>query len=521
MKRIALIIALAAFTACESFLDEPIRSTPTLTEIFASDESIIAFVNGAYDGVQGNTWSQIAFYRQIMDMATDDCWAGNTEQPRPDIVSIAHYNNIEVGSTYFQDFWNFQYRGITKCNVIIQEIENVEIDESLKSRLIGETKFLRAFYYFQLAKNFGGVPIVLTFDELLQPEIRNYERKSVADVYQLIEEDLIDAIDRLPLKSEYAPSDIGRATKGAAQAYLAKVYLFQEDWEASASMALEVIQSNEYSLEPDFEDVWHVENPNGVESIFEIQYKSDPTFSIGNFYGVTTGSRADGGWSWGVPSSHLEQAFLEEDDNIRLRSTIIKHGEPVYGDPEVEEYNAAPDRNKSGRINRKFYIPTAYRETPYTPGNLPLNHIFMRYADLLLIYAEASYFNSNEGEALDKLKMVRDRVNLPTDMSLAGEALRDAIWKERRLELALEQHRLYDLRRQKVNGEPRINQIFGPNGDFVVYNTVESTDEFELSNKREDQTKGSTFDPETHLLWPIPTSEIILSEGRIKQNPNY
>ncbi len=145
----------------------------------------------------------------------------------------------------------------------------------------------------------------------------------------------------------------------------------------------------------------------------------------------------------------------------------------------------------------------------------------MRYADLLLMYAEASYFSNDESEALDKLRMVRSRVNLTTDGSLSGDALRDAIWKERRLELALDQHRIYDLRRQKVNGQPRINQIFGPEGAFVNYNLNESTDEFELTNLGEDQAKGSTFDPDMHLLWPIPTSEIILSQGVILQNPGY
>ncbi|GAB3657189.1 hypothetical protein GCM10028791_29500 [Echinicola sediminis] len=482
---------------------------------------MVAFINGAYDGIQENGWWQINFYRQIMDMATDDCWAGNTEQPRPDILTIAHYNNVDIGSTYFETFWNYQYRGITKCNVIIQEIENVDFDESLKSRLIGEAKFLRAFYYFQLVKNFGGVPMVTTFNELLQPEVRNYTRKSAEEIYAFIEADLRDAIDRLPLKSEYAPSDMGRATRGAAQAYLAKAYLFQEKWNEAADMAKQVVQSGQYDLEPDFQNVWHVENPNGIESIFEIQYRTDPTFSIGGFFGVTTGSRADGGWNWCVPSSYLEKAYLDEGDDIRLRSTIIKHGEPVFGDPEVTEFNAVPDRNKSGRINRKFYIPKAYRDLPYRPGNLALNHIFMRYADLLLMYAEASFHTGNESEAINALKQVRDRVELETDMSLSGDALRNAIWKERRLELALEQHRLYDLRRQKINGQPRIAQVFGPDGDFVVYNTQESTDPFELNNLREDQAKGSTFDPDTHLLWPIPSSEIVLSSGRIEQNPNY
>ncbi len=519
--KILLLIMVFSVFSCKDYLEEPVRSTPTLSEIISSEEAIVNFVNGAYDGVQSDVWNHILFYRQIMDMATDDGWAGNTEQPRPDIISIAHYNNVDVGSTYFQNFWNFQFRGITRCNVIIQEVGNAKIDQELADRLLGETKFLRAFYYFQLVKNFGGVPIITTFNELLEPEIFNYERQSEDDVYALIEADLLDAINLLPLKSEYSAVDQGRATKGAAQAYLAKVYLFRERWSEAATMADNVIQSNEYQLEANYDDIWDLNNESGDEIIFEIKYRSDPTYSIGNFYGITTGSRFDGGWNWGVPSSYLEKAFLDEGDDIRLRNTIIKHGEPVFNDPDVTAFDAAPDRNKSARINRKFYVPQAYRDTPYRPGNLNNNHVFMRYADLLLMYAEASYFAGNSSEALDKLKMVRDRVNLTTDMALSGDNLRDAIWKERRLELAMEQHRLYDLRRQKVNGVPRINSIMGSDGTFVQYNLNESTDAFELANNGEDQAKGSTFDPAKHLLWPIPTSEIILSGGSIKQNPGY
>lgn len=526
--KIRILIAFFAFSvfSCgDELLIEPLRSQPTLEEILSNEQSIINFVNGAYAGVQQNSWWQIVFYRQIMDMASDDCWAGNTEQPRPDIITIAHYNNVDVGSPYFRDFWNYQYRGITRCNVIIQEIEGTTIDEELKSRLIGETKFLRAFYYFELVKNFGGVPVVMTFDELLTPDIITTERSTETEVYDLIEQDLLESIDLLPLKSQYGPSDLGRATKGAAQAYLAKVYLFREKWAEAAAMANNVIQSGEYALEANFDNVWNVENQNGSEVIFEIRYKTDPQNTggtrFGGSYGVTTGSRADGGWNWSVPSSYLEQAYIEEGDDIRLRNTIIKHGDAVYNDPDATDFDAAPDRNKSGRINRKFYIPRAFRGQPHAWGNTPLNHILMRYADLLLIYAEASHFSGNEAEAINKLRMIRDRVNLTTDNSLSGDALRDAIWKERRLELALEQHRIYDLRRQKINGVPRISQVFGPSGSFVQYNLNESTDEFELSNLGEDQSKGSTFDLNTHLLWPIPTSEIILSQGVITQNPGY
>ncbi|TRX54762.1 RagB/SusD family nutrient uptake outer membrane protein [Fulvivirga sp. M361] len=521
---IVSLLTTALFLAgCQTddFLDQPLRGRQQLDDFFSSAENSERFINGVYENVNGNDWFQVNFSRKINDMATDDNWAGNTLQPRPDITGIAAYN-VFAGSTYFNTFWENHYIGITRANIALDRIPEVDMDADFKARLLAEASFLRAFFYFDLVRNFGGVPIVKTYNELLEPEIRDKTRSSIEETYDLIEEDLERAIVSLPLRSEYAAKDLGRVTKGAAQSLLAKVYLFREKWDEAQAMALNVIQSGEYSLEPDFADVWSVDTHHGVESIFEVEYINDPVFNgIGGQYSTTQGSRADQGWGWCVPSSDLENAFLSEGDNIRLQSTIIKHGEPVFGDPAVTSFDAEPSENKSGRINRKFYIPVDKRPTPYVRGQHPLPFIHIRYADLLLIHAEASFFNNDATSALSSLKQVRDRVNLETNMSLSGDNLRDAIWKERRLELALEQHRLYDLRRQKINNVSRLALIMGPNGSFVKYNTEVSTDPFETTNLGEAQDKGINFDPEIHLLWPVPPEEIQLSRGNITQNPGY
>ena len=347
-------------------------------------------------------------------------------------------------------------------------------------------------------------------------------RSSVPEVYTFIEKDLLEAIDDLPLKSEQNSSESGRVTKGAAQSLLAKVYLFEEKWGLAQTMAFNVMQSGEYSLEPDFADIYSVDNVDGVESIFEIQYINNPAFpNIGGQFSITNGSRGDRGWGWASPTSDLENAFLSENDVIRLRSTIIKHGEPVFGDDTVTSFNGLPEENKSGRTNRKYYVPTDKRPEPYQRGQIPLHYIHLRLADVILIHAEAAYFNNDEPAAKSSLKLIRDRVQLPSNNALTGDALRDAIWKERRLELALEQHRLYDIRRQKINGVPRIALILGPEGSFVKYNTEVSTDPFETTNLLEPQNSGTLFDPNIHLLWPIPPEEIQLSRGKIEQNPEY
>lgn len=526
MKKIALFLTICTAllsVSCDQdqILDQPLQGQPLLEDFFASAENSESFVNGIYQLVNGTNWNQVNFQRQINEMASDDNWAGNTRQPRPDITGIAQYN-VFPGSTYFNLFWENHYIGITRANISLDRIPEVEFDEGKKNELLAEAKFLRAFFYFDLVKNFGGVPIVSSFNEILEPTINDKERASVAEVYEFVEADLKDAIDNLPLRSERPADESGRATKGAAQALLAKVYLFEEKWADAQDMALKVVQSGEYALEQDFADIYKVGNLNSIETIFEVQYINNPTFpGVGGQFAITNGSRGDRGWGWASPTSDLENAFLSEGDNIRLRSTIIKHGEPVFGDPAVTSFNGLPEENKSGRTNRKYYIPTADRPDPYQRGQLPLHYIHLRFADVLLIHAEAAYFNNDEMSAKNSLKLVRDRVNLSTNMSLTGTALRDAIWKERRLELALEQHRLYDIRRQKINGVPRIALILGPNGSFVKYNTEVSTDPFETTNLLEPQNSGALFDPNIHMVWPVPPEEIQLSRGKIIQNPNY
>ncbi|SFD17155.1 RagB/SusD family nutrient uptake outer membrane protein [Algibacter pectinivorans] len=526
MKKIVLfltIITALVFVGCdkEDFLDQPVQGKQTLDDFFSNAQNAENFINGIYRKINGESWWQVNFQRQINEMATDDNWAGNTEQPRPDIFGIAQYN-VFPGSTYFNSFWESHYIGITRANIALDRIPGVEIDLEKKEQYLGEAKFIRAFFYFDLVRNFGGVPIVSSYNEILDPSINDKTRASVEDVYAFVEADLKEAIGSLPRKSEYAPTDLGRATKGAAQSLLAKVYLYQEKWDKAQTMAKTVMDSGEYALEPDFANLYKVGFAHGVESIFAVEFINNPTFSeVGGQFPITNGSRGDRGWGWGSPTSDLENAFLSEGDNIRLRSTIIKHGEPVFGDPEVSEFDGIPSENKSGRTNRKYYTPLADRPEPYARGQIPGQYIHLRLADVILIHAEAAYFNDDETSARNSMKLVRDRVGLDTNMSLSGTALRDAIWKERRLELALEQQRLYDIRRQKINGVPRIALILGPNGSFVKYNTEESTDPFETTNLKESQDSGALFDPNIHMLWPIPPEEIQLSRGNIKQNPGY
>lgn len=530
MKRYILGLSLATaltFTtsSCSDFLDEPIRGQQDMENYFTTEEECAKQIIGCYQGIASDGWWQIYKFYNAANMCTDDAWMGNTTQDPGDYLHLAHYtgNTIQAG-TACQNFWQFRYKGILQCNIAINKIPNVNFtNEALKNRYIAEAKFLRAYFYFELVRNFGGVPLV--YDLLMPSQVQGIERATKEETYAQIEKDLLEAIPNLPKRSQYSNADMGRATKGAAQGILAKVYLYQEKYKEAEAQLKEVIASGEYKLLDDFGKVWSMDYNNSEEGLFEIQTNSDISYNIGEHYSVVVGSRDDSGWSWGQPTSNLEKAFTDEGDSIRRIWTIMHHNQTYVPNDntwnEDNPYIISPSKHKSARANMKLYIPVAKRPTPYDAPHIPLNIRLLRYADILLMYAEVENALGNDDEARKALNQVRNRVQL-ANVTSSGKALRDAIRKERRMELALEFDRLYDLRRWKDdNGKYAIDNVMGPNGSFVKYNMEQSTDQYEISNQNESSDKGITFKEGRDELFPIPNEEIIMSNGSIKQNPNY
>lgn len=521
IKIFLLSLLILGFNSCSDFLDESVRGQENLDTYFQNEEECLKQVTGCYQSIFWDDWWQVSTFYIGTDMATDDMWMGNTTQSQSDWIRMSHYGNPKQDGK-IKDFWQFRYKGILRCNIVIDKVPTAPIkNEDLRKRMIAEAKFLRAFHYFELVKNFGGVPIVLKFS--MPTEVKGIQKATVEDTYAQIESDLKDAIKDLPLRSEYKEVNVGRATRGAAMGYLGKAYLYQGKYGEAEKILKELIETKEYDLLPDFGEVWTIENNNSIESLFEVQYSSDLNYNIGGRLPVVTGSRDDEGWSWGLPSSNLEKAFLDAGDNVRLKWTIVKNGDNVPGDNDAKALNylITPDKHKSARINRKFYIPHALRPKPYDSNHNNLNHRLLRYADVLLMYAEAANQEGHESEAQWALNKVRTRVGL-TAFTQTGKALRDAIRLERRLELACEHQRLYDIRRwTDDNGKKAICNIMGPNGSFVRYNLQESTDIYEINNQKENSNKGTTFREDRDLVFPIPHTEVVLSQGSITQNPNF
>ena len=535
MKKIIVsIIAFSLFAvSCEDFINKDERGTQTLENYFQTAKECENYVNElTHRLLLPNDWWTLIAPRVTNEMSTDDAWMGNTGQDsgahRPCSQYIITPSNMgDMNSIYTAHFYTIQ-----SCNIGLEKMEQSPITELQKNQYVGESLFVRAYCYYELVNSFGAVPLYTT--SLGTGDLK-LQRSPVADVYAQIEADLKESAAKL---ETVAVNRSGRVNKWAAYALLARVSLFQEKWAEAKQYSDKVISEGPYMLETNFLKIWDVNNHNGVESILEAQSSSVQDKSLGCALPTLAGARGEDkkyfpsndagdvldGWGWCMPTSDLENAYLSENDVIRRRSTITKWGEPAYGDEVLNPtHKFSLNDNKSGRIIRKYYIPVATRRAlDKKDGHLPLNVPLIRLAEMYLTRAEASYQLGDASGALADINIVRARVQLTPKTGLAGPNLLRQIYKERRLELAFEGLRLFDIRREKdpSTGKPVIESLMGPNGTFVKYN-LSSTDPYETTNLREPQDKGINFSPAKNLLWPIPQLEIDLSGGMITQNPGY
>ncbi len=542
----ALTTAATATIACDDFLEETVNGQQTLDSYFVTEDEATSYLNGCYNALTFYGWWQIQNFWIMTDMCSDDMWMGNLAQSQGDYYSLAHYQGIGQSNGPLNNYWMHRYKGILSCNVAINRIPNAHFQNAGKqARFIGEAKFLRGYYYFDLVRNFGGVPIVNDF--MMPEDVEGISRASAEEVWALVEQDFRDAAEVLPTRSQYSSADLGRATKGAALGYLGKALVYQEKWQEAAQVLKQVIDSKEYELMEDFGDVWNVDTNNNKESLFEIQTVFNETYALGNALSVVSANRSEvnDGWAWGLPTSDLEKAFIDEGDYERLRWTIIKNGATeIAGEDDFAElvadqyaaqskqhndivegtYYISPEVHKSARVSRKLYIPYKKRPSKWSQDFIPLDIRLLRYADILLLYAEASNELGNDSEAQWALNQVRNRVGRD-NVTSTGNTLKQAIRTERRLELALEYNRLYDIRRWESLEHPGhkvIADILGPNGSFVKRNTnVLTADPYEFAATKEPSDKGISFDESRDLLFPIPLYEIEHSNGSIKQNPGW
>jgi hypothetical protein len=484
------LLAMMAGSCSDSFLENPPLTTITDETFPVTERDALLVTNAAYSNMRN--WWYMGGY-PLAGIMSDDQTKGSEDGSNPDLQAFENYT---FGSThaYILAWYQTLYQSIRHTNVVIEKVPDIELDENLKARYIAEAKFIRAYTYFTLVRLFGDIPKITH----LNPD-RIVPRSPESEIFnEIIIPDLEDCAEILPEKSQYKTEDMGRATKGAAKALLARVYLYLGDFMNTEKYALEVINSEEYFLDPDYARVFSLAGQFGSGSIFELgALPFGNRNQGGNQYGNTQGVRGTPNWGWGFgrPSWNYINSF--EDNDPRLDASVIFLGEVLHG-VLIEGSTLTSDTtyDESGNIteiecyNQKVYVENATN----TQDNWGYNRRILRFADVLLMAAEALNENGDPTQALSYLNMVRERARggnnsiLPDITETNKDQLRQLIWRERRAELAFEDIRYYDLKRQG-----RMTSILGPLG----------------------------FTEGKNELLPIPQQEIDLSEGQMNQNPNW
>lgn len=487
---ILLCFLLMVPVSCDDFLDKSLQGQLTQENFPTSASDALLATNSIYNILRNSSYNFGLF--PIMDIMSDDARKGsNPSDAASTIGPFDDFTHIPTESSLSR-WWNTLYEGIKRANVVIEKVPLIQMDATLRARYIGEASFLRAIFYFDLVRAWGGVPKITT----TTPEL-GAARASAEEIYDLIEADLLVAIGSLPEKSDYSAADLGRATKGAAKGFLAKVYLFRGDFVNAEKYALEVINSSQYDLMPDFADANSKAGEFGVESVFEVGAIGEESMQNGgNQYANVQGVRGspNRGWGFNRPSLDLIAAF--ETSDPRHDKTVIYLGEVLDGITILGD-GPTPDETKDG--NGVTIEIETYNQKVWTPGNnVPTqfdhNRRLLRYADVLLIAAEALNENDKPNDALIYLNKVRERAREGNDLILPDitetdkDDLRDIILHERRVELALEGHRFWDLVRTG-----RAATVLGPLG----------------------------FIEGKHELLPIPQAEMDLTQNMWEQNPGW
>ncbi|MDQ2178681.1 RagB/SusD family nutrient uptake outer membrane protein [Marinifilum sp. D714] len=482
----AFVLAVNILISCsDDFAQEAPKYSIDSENFFNSEQDYYNGLVGVYDALQYTYVNVI-----LGEIASDNTLCGG--ESATDVVGWQQVDDMihtPVNSN-LHDVWNWMFAGVQRANYFMEFKDKIDFDGRLS--MIGEVQFLRAYYYFELVKWFGPVPLKIDERFALGDET-SIPRSPVADVYAQIERDLVAAIEVLP----DVPEQTGRVTRGAARALLGKVYLFQDKFSEAANVLDQVITSSNYSLVEDYDEIFEMAGENGIESVFEIQYTdvegaefgclqcSEGNVAVG-FSGVRgyDGPLFSSGFSFNVPTQEAVDQFEPGD----LRKDVAILDIVAWAESEGATYTTGFEH--TGYFNRK-YLPRKRSSEAQGDLNLtnPNNYRAIRYADVLLMAAEAyNRGGISDTKAQEYISEVRRRAFGDTnhDVTLTGAALTDAIYHERRVELMGEGHHFFDLVR---------------------------------TGRAADEIEG--FVAGKHEVFPIPLEEIQFSNGNWSQNPNY
>jgi hypothetical protein len=496
MKRI-IIYAITAIVilqtgGCISFLEENPTDRLVVDNFYSSKSDAETAVNAVYQQLH-SIYNRLMY--NVAELPTDVMKNG-LGMPNTYLQDLEHlrYNSA---NTFIRDMWNNNYAGIMKANAAINNIPGIKMDADLKERLIAEAKFLRALYYFNLVRFYGDVPLVTQLESIndaLGPRI------PVAQIYGQIVKDLLDAEIALPLRSEYAAADEGRATKGAAKILLGKVYVTQKNFQAARDILAEVVEDESlygYGLHDDYGANWKPETEAGEEAVFYIEYKKPPLTSNGEM--AMTGPKysipgqaigVDNSYEADIPTQELWDSYHPDD---KRRGANLRY--------DYRHVTTGAILTSSIPLFAKYWI-----DGLASSGDCDVNMHILRYADALLLYAEALNETNNPTLAHQVLNRIRQRAfgNTSGDFNdLSQEEFREKILDERRLEFPIEGHRWFDLVRT---------------GTFIKRMKEHSAYEASVAEATKTQLAGNIRD--YMILMPIPQREIDLRPD-LQQNPGW
>lgn len=509
IKTILILFMLSGMMSCEDVLDVQPKYAASEATFWKTEKDVNAAVNGVY--------------QVLHDQYTFDLFGMlDVMTPIGHARTVSRHNGVASGvydatNPVIRDRWAACYRGIVRANDVLTNMDRAQMTDEVRNERRGETLFLRSFYYFNLIYIFGDVPLILDVPKLEDPLP---SRTSKDQILAKMHQDLDEAIDLLNEKA----SDVGRVTKGAALTLKAKL-LMQESEYASALPILEQIMDIDYSLYPDYRTLFLTEGENNSEVIFDAQYISETGDDAnGNDFNKLYGNRSmlASGFSWFQPTKELilmyetadgspadpDSIFKNKDPRMdmtvmRPGATFVDKNDKVQNYPEgMRNYN----HSQTGLQMRKFIIEGSSPDAPFSSTwDSPNNWIFFRFADVLLLYAEAKVeMGIVDDTVYDAINQIRQRpsVNIPIiEQGKSVNELREIIRKERAVELAMEGWYYFDLKRWGLLKEM--------NDGFAVENV--NTGEIVLTRIWEDY----------YDLWPIPQSELDNNPNLLPQNPGY
>ncbi len=415
----AFLILGAVNQSCSNDFIEvsPTEAIPeTNLDIYNSNDGATSFVTAIY--AKFLDWNMSTFaWIGVTSIVSDDADKGSSPGDSGSDKDILDALNFTPSTPSFKELFASNYQGINRVNQALKYIPQLDkADPELRKRLLGEAKFLRAFMYFTLVRSFGGVPLVdhVPVSGVEADKIMTLTRKSKEEIYAFIEQDLKDAIEALPNKSTYSGNNVGRASVGAAHALLAKVYLYQKKWQLAVD---ECNLVTGYSLTPNFQDIYKVSGENNAESVFEINGSGDTAGRAIQQYSQVQGARGTTGWGWGfaTPTQSLYDAYSVTD--TRRDATIIHRSMTLY-----DGYFVGPN------VENKFYNYKAYSSNYRDQASTDVNIRYLRYAEVLLIKAEAMNELGQTSGAVPFLNQVRQRAGIGDTPALSQSDVRTDIW---------------------------------------------------------------------------------------------